>query len=106
MKTPKIADILQAIREKRKTLKYSQADMAKELGIGQRAYASLENGTNEMKVSYLFKLIELLEIENIFVNQAPENDPSPNLDTAQDLAKVLQNELGNIQDLLEKVLKK
>lgn len=49
------------IREKRNHLGYSQAEVAKMLGISQSSYAKFETGTREANLSMVFELGKVLD---------------------------------------------
>ena len=53
---------LRKIWETRKRKQISQEEMAKSTGMSQRAYSSVENGTNRMYVDHLVKIAKVLKV--------------------------------------------
>lgn len=61
MKT--IPSILTTIRNHRIAANYSQEYMAHCIGISQAAYCKIESGKTELKITHLFKIVEILKLE-------------------------------------------
>ena len=56
-------EILELIRERRKELGITQADMAGKLGISQSAYKDIEIGKTDLKVKTLEQIAKILGID-------------------------------------------
>ena len=69
MKNASIQNLLQTIKKIRITKGYSQEVMAYQLKISQTAYHKIETGKTDLKVTMLFQIIELLNIncQDIFL---------------------------------------
>lgn len=53
------------LREARKAKNMTQTDLARELGISVNSVANYERGTSFPKEDYLYKIINLLELDPI-----------------------------------------
>ncbi|MBX2840442.1 MAG: helix-turn-helix transcriptional regulator [Flammeovirgaceae bacterium] len=58
----KIQEILQKIRDKRKSLKITQEKIGIDLGMTQSSYKELENGKTQIKLISFLKICEYLNI--------------------------------------------
>ena len=69
--------LLQKIWMIRKRLRLNQADLAKALGVKQRTYSAIENGTNRMYADYLPIISKALgvSIGDLFGESDPEIGP-------------------------------
>ena len=54
------------IKELRKEKNFSQSQLARRIGVSQKAVDYWELGTNEPKASYIVKLAELFEVSADF----------------------------------------
>jgi transcriptional regulator with XRE-family HTH domain len=54
--------IINAIRNRRVALNYSQEYMAAKMGVGQNCYSKIELGYNKLTVERLLRVCELLEL--------------------------------------------
>lgn len=59
----------QRVRERRKQLGMSQAELAKKLGVSLSAVSNYENGQNAVKEEVLFKLFRALDIDPNYLYQ-------------------------------------
>lgn len=55
------------IKELRKEKNFSQSQLARRIGVSQKAVDYWELGTNEPKASYIVKLAELFEVSADFL---------------------------------------
>ena len=55
------------IKELRKEKNFSQSQLARRIGVSQKAVDCWELGTNEPKASYIVKLAELFEVSADFL---------------------------------------
>ena len=55
------------IKELRKEKNFSQSQLARQIGVSQKAVDYWELGTNEPKASYIVKLAELFEVSADFL---------------------------------------
>lgn len=56
------------IKELRKEKNFSQSQLARQIGVSQKAVDYWELGTNEPKASYIVKLAELFELSADFLS--------------------------------------
>lgn len=60
-------EVLRLIKEKRKLMKMTQAEMAEKLGIEQATYSSLENGKTELSLTRYMQIAQILDLEQPIV---------------------------------------
>lgn len=101
--------ILKIVQQKRKELKISQAYMAEKLGISQSSYGKIENGITELKVDYLFTMIEILDIGDIFASESsspPPTEAPQKIENLEDLKSYLDTRLNQLENKIDQALKK
>jgi len=69
--------LLQKIWRRRKILRLNQAEMAKRLGVKQRAYSAIESGENRMYADYLPEIARALglSVGDLFEEVDPKIGP-------------------------------
>lgn len=114
----KIADVLEKIKNKRKSKNISHEDFAFRLGISQGTYTNIENQTSKLSVERLIQIAEILQ-EPIysFFDESPKNIYNMNnsvehqeIQGIYNLNKEMLNELVKSKDeqiaLLKSLLEK
>lgn len=96
MDAPRLYQELGAlIRRRRRTLEYTQADLAARLGISRGAVANIESGRQNMLLHQLYRLADALELEvhellppNMKDQASPTGLPMPEGLTAEQEAQL------------------
>lgn len=97
MKVSTISDIATLIKQKRKTLKLNQTELAQRVGMTRQWIASVERGKETVSAGMLLKLLDNLEIPLITSEQRVSQINTFSRFFAEGVAKKIADAKGNLR---------